>query len=91
MPQSAGKGDEVKHHLQAAFSPALEEASQREFLMKLPDDMQWLLCIVEGLESVLALKRGAGSKYILFRDDKEGIEIAAKRSFKVRQVLLHYI
>ena len=50
---------------------------------KLPHDMQCLLCIVEGIESVTTLKRGCRSKYVMFRGDKEGVESTAKRTFKV--------
>lgn len=51
----------------------------------LPADMQCLLSILEGMESVTTLKRGGRCRHVMFRGDKEGVESAAKRSFKVRQ------
>ena len=49
--------------------------------------MQCLLEIVQGMESVLALKRGGRAKHIMFRDDKDGVESGAKRSLKARPSL----
>jgi hypothetical protein len=81
----------------AASSPPLRSSPPRQHLAAsaaddvdlstlLPDDMQCLLSVLEGIESVATLKRGSRSKYVMFRGDKEGVESGAKRSFKVCSV-----
>jgi hypothetical protein len=61
----------------------IQADGDKELRKLLPDDMLALLCIMEGLESVVALKRGNRGQFILFRGDKAGIETAAKRTLKV--------
>jgi hypothetical protein len=73
-----------KSPTKAAQAPPAPQAAASSSKPLLPGDMQCLLSIVEGMDSVIALKRGGRCKHVMFRGDKEGVESAAKRSFKVR-------